>query len=457
MFFRFCRLYELGIRPVFVFDGPNRPKYKRNKEINTTPYETKFRRDLIALIKFFNFSMWEAYGEAEAECAMLERLGFVDMIFTGDSDIFLFGARHVVRQWPSKRHELMPCFDSAWISDITGLDRSDLILIALLRGSDYDTQGTKGIGTYVAAQLSKCHFHRAIMDDIQLFGREHKLDDERLQHLFDDLTYELHHNTSKNLLRKRTNVTLDSKFFDFSIVIDFIHPTTNIGNLNRELMKEAKELEDSLNYHHEPDWLNLAAFSQISFKWPAEYLLKRFSSLLYPGYMANKLRKQQPNFKKKGDSIRVELNSHDNSLPQTQTTLEQFYRSSLRLHMKSSQECDLVGITGSKLSTDNIKLYRVEWNRSTFESFQQIVQLKLNWENFQDLCMELLEEEAKTTGTDSFSLVKRQWVDSTYIHYTYPSIALEYQTTLSKKRTGSSQTRMNDFLILPPKKNKHHN
>ncbi|KAI9252063.1 PIN domain-like protein [Helicostylum pulchrum] len=440
MFFRFCRLYEYGIRPVFVFDGPNRPRYKRNKEIDTTPSHTKFTRDLKELITHFNFSMWEAYGEAEAECALLERLGFVDIIFTGDSDVFLFGGRHVVRRWPKERQEQLSCYDLLWIFDTTKLDRSDLILIGLLRGSDYDTHGTKGIGINSSAQLTKCHLHHEIMDDIQLFGRGIKLDDERVQHLFDDLTYELHHNTYGNLTHKRSNVVLDAKFFDFSIVIDFIHPTTKIGSIKSGLDIElAQQLEKNLSYHYEPDWLNLAEFAQVSFKWPAEYLLKRFSSVLYPGFMANKLRRQQPSFKKKRRLADDQSNTQDSV---TLSQQDEFYQANLLLHMKDSTEEDLVKITQSKMSSDDIQLYRVEWNRSTFEAFLQIIQLKLNWLDFQDTDIELLKE---TQEVDSFSSVKRQWVDANYIHYTYPSIALEYQNQQKKNN--------NSFLILPSKRN----
>jgi 5'-3' exonuclease len=471
MFFRFNRLYELGIRPVFVFDGVNRPEYKRNKYIKTLPYGTTFRRNLIQMIRLFNFSMWEAYGEAEAECAMLERLGFVDMVFTGDSDVFLFGARRVVRQWPGKRHEAVPCYDMTWITDATGLDRSDLILIALLRGCDYDTQGTKGVGVNVAAQLSKCHFHRKFMDDIQLSGRDETLDEERVQHLFDDLTYELHNNGTKNLNKKHTKVILDRKFFDFRIVIDFIHPPTNIAKDDKSSIGPAQRLRANLDNYVEPDWINLAAFAQNSFGWPAEYLIKRFSSLLYHAYMSNKLRKQQPSY------IKLRRNQHkitsSRSSSQQQTQLQDFYRSTPRLHtLNETDKCDLVQITASKLTSDKIKQYRVEWDCGTYDTFIEYLKIKLNFDTFKDTIIEDdmqegeeeaevidIEKDTSKKEKDVWQLVKRQWVDATHIHHAYPSIALQYQERKAKSKnknsnsnSNSSQTKIDTFLIIPPRR-----
>lgn len=398
--------------------------------------------------------MWEAYGEAEAECAMLERLGFVDLVFTGDSDVFLFGARRVVRRWPSKRNEPLSCYDQTWITDMTGLDRSDLILVALLRGCDYDTSGTKGIGIHVAAQLAKCHFHRNLMDDIQLFGREQHLDDERVQHLFDSLTYELHNNGTKNLSRRHTGVDLDAKFFDFTIVQDFIHPKTNIGTTvaaDNELMSVAKELEANLNKRHEPDWINLATFAQTSFKWPAEYVLKRFSAVLYPGYMANVLRRKMPSHHV--NMRRPTSTGSQSKVGTKQTTLDDYYRATPRLH-HTNDTCDLIQISGSKLASDNLKLYRVEWDKSTWETFQNMLKLNLDFDAFKnDIILDESQQELLESGTkdtDPFLLVKRQWVDAAQVHRIYPSIALKYQNR-PKKNATTRESMIDSFLVLPPK------
>ena len=40
----------------------------------------------------------QAPGEAEAELAYLNRIQAVDLVLTSDSDVFLFGATHVMRR-----------------------------------------------------------------------------------------------------------------------------------------------------------------------------------------------------------------------------------------------------------------------------------------------------------------------------------------------------------------------
>ncbi|KAI8643711.1 hypothetical protein BD408DRAFT_414422 [Parasitella parasitica] len=423
------------------------------------------------MIKLFGFSSWDSYGEAEAECAFLQRLGFVDAVYTGDSDVFLFGARRVIRQWPSKRHEPVPVYDLTWIYDSTNLDRSDLILIALLHGSDYDTKGTKGIGINVAAQLAKCHFHRQLFDDIQLAGRI-PLDDERVQHLFDDLSYELQHNSTRNMKKKYAGVVLDPKFPDFSIVIDFIHPLTNIQSNDHAILQKAKALELNLNMHREPDWQSLANFAQNTFKWPGDYVLKRFTSLLFPAFMANRMRRRAavrlPNSHQRASS------AQDNGSSSQQTSLIDYFRPTAR-SQAVEKPADVVQIFASKVVPEgNLKLYRVEWDRSCWEHFVQLLTPRLDFSVYHspedtavlsqrtdgDLYCDENDQEVAAAGTkqgaykkDMFDLVRRQWVDADDIHHKYPSLALEFQARKRKTAANADgQTKLTSFLILPRKR-----
>jgi hypothetical protein len=85
------RLYEhlvdllrLPILPLFVFDGPTRPTMKRRRQVYVGAFHIE--RDFRDIVDAFGFESWTAPGEAEAELAMLCRIGGVDVVMTGDSD-----------------------------------------------------------------------------------------------------------------------------------------------------------------------------------------------------------------------------------------------------------------------------------------------------------------------------------------------------------------------------------
>ena len=286
MFYRFCRLQELGIRAVFVFDGPGRPSWKRDREINTVPMDTEFRQGLLTMIRLFDFHVWYAYGEAEAECAVLQRLDYVDMVMTGDVDVFLFGARRVIRHWPAKRLTTVPCYDMAWINQVIGLDRSDMILMALLRGSDY-SHGSMHVGITIAEALARCKKHTRLMEYIQYNGDygDYVKEEDFADELRDALSYELKTGCSGYLNRTYTQTTLENDDFpDLQILRDFVNPKTRIQQ------KKSEELAKWLERPSSPVWKELTVFCKEAFRWTTSYTLRRFGSLVFPAYLTWRLR-----------------------------------------------------------------------------------------------------------------------------------------------------------------------
>jgi len=81
--------------PIFVFDGPKRPKIKRGKAIGGK--EHWLVNNLRAVLDAFGFECRTAPGEAEAELAYLNRAGYIDAVLSDDVDCFLFGACTVIR------------------------------------------------------------------------------------------------------------------------------------------------------------------------------------------------------------------------------------------------------------------------------------------------------------------------------------------------------------------------
>ena len=96
LFFRCARLMRSPFLPLFVFDGPLRPKLKRKKKVGGKDHWLV--TGMCEIIEAFGFEWRVAPGEAEAELAYLNRVGVLDAIVTDDVDTFVFGARVVIRK-----------------------------------------------------------------------------------------------------------------------------------------------------------------------------------------------------------------------------------------------------------------------------------------------------------------------------------------------------------------------
>lgn len=109
----------------------------------------------------------QAPGDAEAECAWLQRLGVVDYVVSDDSDCLVFGAFKVLRlfnrfkeyvddkpQASSEDYYVTPVHMDR-VTEATGLDRGRLVLLAILRGNDFST-GAEGIGITRAKEIALC-------------------------------------------------------------------------------------------------------------------------------------------------------------------------------------------------------------------------------------------------------------------------------------------------------------
>ncbi|CAH0748721.1 unnamed protein product [Diatraea saccharalis] len=115
---------------------------------NITEQMTKEAQELLQL---FGVPYVVAPMEAEAQCAFLESANLTDGTITDDSDIWLFGGRTVYKNFfNQKKHVLQ--FLSERIEKSFNLTREQLVLLALLVGSDYTT-GLDGIGPVTAMEI----------------------------------------------------------------------------------------------------------------------------------------------------------------------------------------------------------------------------------------------------------------------------------------------------------------
>ncbi|KAF5325924.1 hypothetical protein D9611_000198 [Ephemerocybe angulata] len=140
---------------VVVFDGPQRPKIKRGKQVQTScPYqlEPAFHE----IIEAMGFYCETGPGEAEAHLVMLNQSGAVDYIFTSDNDALVFGAKNVIRLLRDNNNcdHVEVYNDAALLGHPYGpLMRDGLVLIAMLCGGDY-ADGIKGFGVRSAWRVA---------------------------------------------------------------------------------------------------------------------------------------------------------------------------------------------------------------------------------------------------------------------------------------------------------------
>ncbi|KDN53140.1 PIN domain-like protein [Tilletiaria anomala UBC 951] len=99
IFYRLVNLFSLPILPVFVFDGPRKPSFKRGKETSRALHwkAQKETDEFKLLIRAFGFLERTAPGEAEAELAWMNEHNIIDVVLTDDVDVLLFGAKRVFR------------------------------------------------------------------------------------------------------------------------------------------------------------------------------------------------------------------------------------------------------------------------------------------------------------------------------------------------------------------------
>jgi DNA excision repair protein ERCC-5 len=102
------------------------------------------------LLRLFGIPFLTAPAEAESQCAYLQIQNLVDGIVTDDSDVFLFGGTVVYKNlFDSKKY--VERYTMEGINEI-GLDRSQLIQMAYLLGSDYTT-GIRGLGPVSSVEV----------------------------------------------------------------------------------------------------------------------------------------------------------------------------------------------------------------------------------------------------------------------------------------------------------------
>ncbi|KAG9203256.1 hypothetical protein G6514_003175 [Epicoccum nigrum] len=279
-YYRLLRLIALSIHPVFVFDGPNKPPFKRNKR--TGPNVASIPEFLAKqLLKQFGYPIHLAPGEAEAECALLQREGIVDAVLSEDVDTLMFGSGITIRNWSPEKSGKTPTHVNVYDAVETKngpseLDREGMILVALMSGGDYVPEGIPGCGPKTACEAAKAGFGR----DLCSIPRNDKAAllqwKQRLQH-------ELKTNESKLFKRKHGALKIPDDFPRLDILGYYTHPaiSTQAG---------LDKLRRSINWDQELDYPGLREFTGDAFDWLKLEGAKHFIRSLAPSLLIRALR-----------------------------------------------------------------------------------------------------------------------------------------------------------------------
>jgi Holliday junction resolvase YEN1 len=232
-------------------------------------------------LKQFGYPIHLAPGEAEAECALLQREGIVDAVLSEDVDTLMFGSGITIRNWSPEKSGKTPTHVNVYDAVETkngpsGLDRDGMILVALMSGGDYVPEGIPGCGPKTACEAAKAGFGR---DLCEIPTSDKKAMSEwraRLQH-------ELKTNESKLFRRKHGTLKIPDDFPRLDILGYYTHPAiSGQSGLDR--------LRQSINWDQDVDYSGLREFTHDAFDWVKLEGAKHFIRSLAPSLLIRQLR-----------------------------------------------------------------------------------------------------------------------------------------------------------------------
>ncbi len=192
LFYRNINLLREGIKLVYVFDGvppelkqAEIEKRREAKKVAEEKYiHAKLKEDLVGMKKYssrtvtisdeiveeskelleaLGIPVIQALSEGEAEAATLARAGRVYAAASQDYDALLYGTPYLVRNLTSSKRKKLPSglyldvkvevIEFQRVLNELGIDRDQLICLAILVGTDYNPGGIKGLGQKRALEI----------------------------------------------------------------------------------------------------------------------------------------------------------------------------------------------------------------------------------------------------------------------------------------------------------------
>ncbi|KAL4998318.1 hypothetical protein BDV10DRAFT_73591 [Aspergillus recurvatus] len=267
LFFRLLKILALPIHPLFVYDGKDKPPFKRGKAVSGRSYGSAPIIQLSKiLIDLFKFPRHDAPGEAEAECSRLQMAGVVDAVMSNDVDALMFGSGFTVMNFSKEAgssasgatHVTSYKLGNGDGSNVK-LDRPGMILFAMLSGGDYLPSGVPKCGSKLAAEIAKAGFGKDLLEVLEADGAELET---RLDEWRDRLQYELEENESGYFQTKHKVVRIPETFPDRTILSYYANPVVSSEQQIESLKYRLRNAWD-----REVDVSELRQFTAYAFEW----------------------------------------------------------------------------------------------------------------------------------------------------------------------------------------------
>ncbi|UZJ52550.1 hypothetical protein CBS101457_001870 [Exobasidium rhododendri] len=175
-------------------------------------------KEIQFMLRMFGLPYITAPMEAEAQCAELIALKLADGIITDDSDVFLFGGTFIYKNMFNNK-KYVECYKLSDLQHDLGMDRTKLVQLAYLLGSDY-TEGLEGVGPVLAMEILSLFPG----DDGLVKFREWWLKVQTGK----DTVRDTYNSTLKRLKRTlRNKVHLESHWPDPNVIDAYFEPTVD--------------------------------------------------------------------------------------------------------------------------------------------------------------------------------------------------------------------------------------
>lgn len=200
-------------------------------------------------------------GEAEKSCAFLNLIGRCDAVITEDSDVFLYGAKCVYKNFSmdKKSQDTIEEYRMDRIEKELGYSREMLILLALLLGCDYDQKGIPGVGKELACKFLNELIEMRESNVLDLIRNWCKTNSREIGKYEEKV--------------RRLILANGTRFPNEEIIKEFME----FSKMSQILLSEEKYLKIKWN---RPNLMNLQIFNENKQTWPFEYTADKSISLI---------------------------------------------------------------------------------------------------------------------------------------------------------------------------------